>query len=225
MKKVKINNSIFYSAIVLVILLFVVVGWYAFSSAGKMMCLEPGYCGSRCNRWKCTDTKTYTCPIGANYSCSSGVLSCMSCNESFVTKNYNVTLIAIGNQTANNTTVLSAIFYINGDSAMLTAGQKKTLSDNTIFGLTLLNLNYSLFYLQSPIETKSSSLTAPFPKSTTVNLKIGKTGGCGGTSFSCSNWYVPSCSADQKTLTCSLTNYYCDEKVGSNCTRAGTCLC
>ena len=147
------------------------------------------------------DVKTYTCPSNTtNYTCSSGTLTCYVCSTEYTTKNYLVNLTAVAYENTTNGTALAGIFYVNDEYSALRAGQKRTLLDATIFGVTTLNTNYTAFYLQSSYETKSSSLTAPFPKSTTVNLIVGSTGGCGALTNSCPNGYTPSCSGS--TLTC-----------------------
>ena len=66
----------------------------------------------------------------------------------------------------------AAVFDVNGVSFIISSGQTHMLPDQTIFGLTSLISNYSAFYLQSSYENKSSSLTAPFPNSTTIDLTV-----------------------------------------------------
>lgn len=215
-----------YAIIVIVILAIVIAGWYYFSSVGNMIWCGEGGCGggSSCPKWKCTDIKTYTCPTGTtNYTCSNGLLTCYICTTNYTTKNYNITLITITYQNTTNGTILTGIFSINGESVALGAGQIWTISDGTRFGVTTLYLNYSAFYLQSSYETKSSSLTAPFPKSTTVTLIVSTSGGCGAVTNSCPTGYTPSCSGNK--LICIYPSFYsCSyNQPISNCTRAGSC--
>ncbi len=93
------NKTILYAIIVLVIIVIVVALWYSFglSSAGQYT----GY------RWKCEDTRTYTCPgdtwfancypegslhcisyanVTTSYSCPSGYYS--SCSGDTLTCTY-----------------------------------------------------------------------------------------------------------------------------------------
>jgi len=204
------KQKMLYAIIVIVIIAVVLAGWYYFSAQGAYL-----------TNWKCIDTQTYTCFNGTtNYTCSNGVLNCQICTTNYTIKDYNVTLIAIGNQTIGNSTVLAGVFTINSESAMLSAGQTKMLLDQTIFGVTTLYLNYSAFYLQAA-EKKSSSLTAPFPKSTTITLIVSIGGGCGGASYSCPAGYTPSCSGS--TLTCTKTWYQCNSYNPGNCTAVGVC--
>jgi hypothetical protein len=217
------KQKMLYAIIVIVIIAVILAGWYYFSYTGKMY-----WGGPICPRWKCTDIKTYTCFNGTtNYSCSNGVLSCQICTTNYTTKDYNVTLTTLANQTVNNSTVLTAIFTVNDETFGLSAGHVHTLPDETMFGVTTLYLNYSAFYLQAA-EKKSSSLTAPFPASTKITLMVSAGGSCGGTSFSCPSGYTPSCpplNLPQNTLSCTYpTSYICSQdKPFAGCTESGSC--
>jgi hypothetical protein len=217
------KNQYLYLIVILVILVIAVLGWYYFNTTGA-------YIGGaqRCPRWSCADTKTYSCPNGTtNSSCSNGVLYCLTCTDSYVTKNYSVTQVAIEYQNLSGNVTLSGIFTVNNETFQLKQGQTWMLTDQTIFGVTTLYLNYSAFYLQSAYETKTSSLTAPFPASTMINLKVGKIGGsCGAGSISCPNGYTPSCSVNTLTCTGQTTNICSNDQPFSWCTKTGSsCLC
>ena len=218
------KKTILYAIVVLVVLAILVIGWYSLSAQAMATASF-----TKCTRWKCTDIKTYTCPAAppnytTNNTCLNGVLSCSSYSESYVTKDYVVIENGIAYQNITNVTLMTGIYTINNETVQVREGHTWTLSDGIIFGVTVLSENYTAFYLQSTIETKSSSLYAPYPKSTTVNLKIGKARGGGGTALYCSNWYLPSCSGE--TLTCSLSGYYCSSTAPSTkCVKSGTCKC
>ena len=220
------KTKMLYAIVVIVILAIVLVWSVYFSPVGKMMCGPCGCFGDQCGRytgyyWNCQDTKTYTCPNSTtNYTCSSGTLNCYICSTNYTMKNYNVTLSALANQTINGSAVLAGIFTVNGETVGLSAGQRYTLSDNTIFGVTTLMLNYSAFYLQSAYETKSSSLTAPFPKSTSIALIISQSQGCGVVTNSCTSGYTSSCSGN--ILTCTKTTQICSSTNPGKCVQTKT---
>ena len=206
------KKTILYSLVILVILVIVVLGWYAFSTQAAYL-----------TRWKCTDTKTYTCPSGTtNYTCANGVLSCLTCTN-YVTRYYNVTLLDVAStiNQSTNATILVGIFTISEEPASLSVGQKKALSDSTMFGVTYLTLNYSEFYLQSTIETKSSSILKY--QSIIIPLKAPLGASCGVNWYSCSEWYVPSC-ASSNTLKCTKTSYLCSSyQPSGDCIAVGVC--
>lgn len=208
------KNQYLYLIIVLVVLVIAALGWYFFSSTAQVVASSSKY-----TRWSCTDTQAYSCPGGTSrYICSNGVLSCFNCTTTPNRKDYKVTLNAVGYQGPT----LSGVFTVNNETLTLGGGQTWTLSDGTIFGVTTLLQNYSAFYLQSSYETKSSWLIAPYPKSTTISLIVSQTETCNPTIYSCTNWYVPSCSGS--ALICSQTSSQCSlTQPGTNCTAVGTC--
>jgi len=213
-----------YLIVILAVLVAATLGWYYFSSQAAWFLPPPGV---PCNKWKCFDTKTYSCSSGTtNYTCSNGILTCYICTKSNTTKYYNVTQTAVAYQNLSGNVTLAGIFIVNGETFGLSAGQKHALSDETMFGVTTLYLNYSAFYLQSSYETKSSSLTAPFPKSTIVNLIISQSQGCGAVTNSCPSGYTPSCAVNM-TLICTNTVpwWYCGgEQPMQNCAKWGACM-
>lgn len=184
----KFDDKILAAIVGVLVLIAVVLGFFMGSSVGYYT-------------YSNVTSVTYACPNGTtNYTCSNGLLTCYICSTNYNTKNYNVTLSTVAYQNTTNGTVLAGIFTVNTETFSLRAGQTRMLTDMTIFGVTTLVLNYSAFYLQSTYETKSSSLTVPFPKSTTVALTVSIGGGCGAGTYSCPSGYTPSCSGS--TLIC-----------------------
>jgi hypothetical protein len=212
------KTKMLYALIVVIVIAVVLVGWYYYSSTGQYI-IEP------CSRWKCTPSTTVSCPIGTkNYTCSGSSLTCYICSTTETRKDYYVTLISVAYQTVNNVTNLVGIYTVNNYTFNLGVGKTTTLPDGIIFGVTSLALNYSTFYLQSTYETKSSSLYAPFPKSTTINLLVSKQETCNPTTPSCPTGYSPSsCSGGILTCTAS-TRFLCsDDKPFPTCTASGSC--
>jgi hypothetical protein len=213
------KTKMLYAIIVILVIAVVLFGYFYFSSSAQYVAG-----GERCPKWKCTPTQTYSCPSGTkNYTCSGSSLTCYVCSTTYTTKDYYVTLISVAYQTVNNVTNLVGIYTVNNYTFNLGVGKTTTLPDGIIFGVNSLTLNYSTFYLQSTYETKSSSLYAPFPKSTTINLLVSKTETCNPTTYTCSSGYTPTCSGN--TLTCTgKTNYICSiDQPFPNCVTSGIC--
>jgi len=177
-----------YAIIVLVILVVLVIGWYALSTQAMATAAY-----TKCTRWKCTDTRISTCPPGMNSSCSNSSLICSQCTAPNNTKDYVVTLLAVGNQNVytnynirllgvayqnvSNSTLLSGIFTVNNETFPLRVGQNHTLADMTIFGVTYLyldNSDYSIshseFYIQSTYERESAFLATPNNSTIMISL-------------------------------------------------------
>jgi len=203
----KIDKKILYILVVVIVIAVAAIGWYYTSSVGKYAS------SSLCPKWKCTDTKTYTCPSDSiSFTCSSGLLTC----NKKASKDYYVTLLLIA------PSALSANFTVNGEFLALMTGQSKTLSDGTIFTLTHIGtipVRYAQFSLSSSYETNSSSLYSPLPSSTTIPLIVSTSV----STYTCPSGYTPSCSGN--TLTCTFpAAFICSpDQPFPWCTRYGSC--